>query len=65
MTKITDSFPSKQIASFADATRGKTFERVTQKYRRRFAVSFNIQIKIDGPNDGEYQEKALRKVFEQ
>ena len=64
-TKITDTFPSKQTASFADAINGKTFERVTKKYTRRFAVSFNVQIKIDGRNDGENQKKALRKVFEQ
>ena len=63
-TKITDIFPSKQTASFVDAINGKTFKRVTKKYTRRFAVSFNVQIKIDGLNDGENQEKALRKVFE-
>ena len=64
-TKITDIFPSKQTASFVDAINGKTFKRVTKKYTRRFAVSFNVQIKIDGLNDGENQEEALRKVFEQ
>ena len=46
MKKITDIFP-KQSASFADAASGKTFERIMQKYTRRFAVSFNVQIKID------------------
>ena len=64
-SKITDTFQSKQSASFADAISGKTFERVMKKHTRRFAVSFNVQIKIDGPNDGDSQEKALRKAFEQ
>ena len=51
-TKITEMFPSKQSVSFADAPNGKTFEHIMQKYTRQFAVSFNVQIKIDGQNDG-------------
>ena len=64
-TKITEICPPKPNVSFADATNGKTFEHVVRKYTRHFAVSFNVQTKIAGPNDGKNQEKALRIALEQ
>ena len=62
-TKVDKIFPPKQETSFADAMKGKNFERVLRKYTRRLAVSFNVTIKIAGTNDGENQETALRETL--
>ena len=44
---------------------GGEYQRVTRKNKRRFNVVLKVTTPINGPHDGEGQEKALRMKLEQ